>query len=255
MVKKNGQWIFTPGPDFPMEPSLSQVSKRVNLDGGPVADALAEPGRGLGLATLFSPIPDLIAKGGIIERIESSKPKSCGALFPEEWPHPLPPLVRPGTVLPPAAKAMLNPPKFAGTADQFATAFPGFLRQAAPAAELDAEAFGKESDFVINSIRACAQITPAMAAQTTREDLPGGAWLVNTRALGAQYAICQAGGGTEPNAQFPGTRIAIQMLASGENWLQGKGFTAFVFFSRPKVGNYPIIYATIPGPGQAHSTQ
>ena len=161
-------------------------------------------------------------------------------------PKPLPPLARPGTNVSPWAKAMMNPPKFTGTADQFAAAFPGFLQQAAEAAGYDPQAFTKESAFVIDSVRTCAQITPAMGAQAT-SPMPG--HRVVTRMLGQQYAICQAGGGSDANAKYPDTRISVQVNSnSGENWKLGKGFSILVFFSREKQGSYPIISGTIPGP-------
>jgi hypothetical protein len=161
-------------------------------------------------------------------------------------PKPLPSLVRPGTTVSAWAKAMMSPAKFTGTADQFAAAFPGFLQQAAAAAGYDPQAFAKESAFVIDSVRTCAQITPAMGAQAT-SPMPG--HRVVTRMLGQQYAICQTGGGSEANAKYPDTRIAVQVNSnSGENWKLGKGFSVLVFFSREKEGGYPIIFGTIPGP-------
>jgi hypothetical protein len=72
---------------------------------------------------------------------------------------------------------------------------------------------------------------------------------VVTRMLGQQYAIYQTGGGSEANAKYPDTRIAVQVNSkSGENWKLGKGFSVLVFFSREKEGGYPIIFGTIPGP-------
>ena len=254
MTKKSGQWIFAPGPDFPAQPSPAQVLTRVGLDGGPVADAVGERMRALGPAMMVTPINELLAGSRVIQQIASGKPASCKALtqqgwgVPREGPLAPPPLVRPGTVLSPAAASMVNPPKFAGTADQFAAAVPDLLQRAAAAAGLDAQAFAKESEYVINSIQTCAQITPGMAADTIRKDVPSARKLVNLRTLGDRYAVCVQGGSTAPNAQFPDTRIAIQMLAGPDNWLTGKGFSAFVFFLRPAPGNRPIISATISGP-------
>ncbi len=63
------------------------------------------------------------------------------------------------------------------------------------------------------------------------------------------------GGATESNAQYPDTRITIQILVGGGSWLKGQGFTAFVFFSRPQANNYPIIYAPLPGSGQVNASK
>jgi hypothetical protein len=244
LIKKRGQWTFAPGPDFPLQPSLSQVTRRVGLDGGPVADQAVEPLRGPGPTVVLSPISELMAKAGIIEKIESQKPRSCTILFPKEWPGQLSPLVAPETPMTSWAKAMLNPPRFAGTTEQFIAAFPGFLRQAAQEVGFDAQAYQKESAFVMDSVRSCAEITPAMAAQVTTRF-----GQVVTRTLGEKYAVCQFGGSTGRNAQYPDTQIVLQVNSgAGKNWQEGTGFTAFVFFVRAKQGNCPIVSATITGP-------
>jgi len=185
-------------------------------------------------------------------RYGASQPASRAAV-PGELPRSLLALVRPGTVPSPALKALLDSVKFTGTADQFAAAFPGFLGQAAVAAGLNAEAFRKESDFVISSIRACAQDGAAMAAQTTSG--PGGATLTSPGAPSEQYAVCRFGAATPRNGRYPDTRIFIRILGDGSGGLEAKGFTALVFFYRPKTRDYPIIYATISGPGKASSSQ
>ena len=172
---------------------------------------------------------------------------------PPPPPRPAPSLFAPGSAanLSPRALAMRNPPQFAGTADQFAAAFPDFLSKAASSDGLEAKAFDKESAFVVDSVRACAQITPAMAAQgTSRGPLGRGPGIVDLRALGPRYAACANGGSTEPNGQFPDTAISFQVYPGGGNWLQGKGFTVFAFFHN-KQGPYPIVSATIPGPKNA----
>ncbi len=147
------------------------------------------------------------------------------------------------------AKAMVNPPRFAGTADQFAASLPDLLRKAASEAGFDAQAFAKESAFVVDSVRACAQITPAMATQATWRGPTGrGPGIVDVRMLGKQYAACQNGGSTESNVQYPDTAIIFQVDSrGGQNWVQGKGFRVFAFFHNEQ-GSYPIVSATIPSP-------
>jgi hypothetical protein len=248
MIQKDGQWMFVPGPDFPVETSLFQAFKRVGVSGGPAADSLSELDRTPGPLSVLSPVPQLLAKMRFIERIESEKPKSCAALFPREWPAHLPPLFAPGTPLTSWAKAMQDPPRFAGTTEQFVTAFPRFLEQAAQTAGFDAQAYKKESAFVMDSVRSCAQITPAMAAQATRGGPPGYGQVV-TRTLGEQYAVCQSGGSSGWNAQYPDTQIVFQLdSGGGKYWQEGKGFKVFVYFVRAKQGAYPIVSAAIPGP-------
>jgi hypothetical protein len=179
-------------------------------------------------------------------RYGASGPTSRAAPLPGQRPRSLLAL-RPGAAVPPDVEARLDAVKFTGTADQFAAAFSGFLRKAAVEAGLNAEAFGKESDVVINAIRTCAQSAPARAAQT-RNDAPGGASL--TAAVAERYVLCRVGEGMPPNAKYPDTKIMIRMLSDGDSWLKGKGFTSLIFFYRPKASDCPIIYATIPGPNK-----
>jgi hypothetical protein len=153
-------------------------------------------------------------------------------------PKPLPSLFKPGTTAAtPWGNAMMHPPQFAGSAEEFAAALPGFLQKAAQAAGFDAPAYEKESAFVIDYVRTCAQITPEMAAQATWHGQ------VVTRNIGPQYAICQSGASPGMNAKYPDTQILLQCYA---NWLRGKGFTVFVIFRAKEA--YPIVSATITGP-------
>jgi len=78
MIRENGQWIFAPGPDFPLETSLTQVFARVGLGLGPIADALAEPTRALGPAAILRPVPELMAEARVIQKIAAEK-ATCGA--------------------------------------------------------------------------------------------------------------------------------------------------------------------------------
>jgi len=240
MIKRRGLWSFAPGPDFPLQVSLSQITRRIGLDGGQAADQATEPLRGLGAAVILAPIAELLARSGIVERIASQKPRSCTALFPKDWPGKLPPLVAPGTPMTAWAKEMLNPPKFSGTPEQFVAAFPGLLSQAAQAAGFDAQAYQKESAFVTDSVRACAGITPEMAAKATRY---GQVVMAN---IGEKYKVCQSGGSTPQNTEHPDTQIVVQVSTRpGRSFQDGTGFTVLVFYMREKQGNYPIVSATI----------
>ena len=100
ILKKNGQWIFAPGPDFPMQANLSQTFARVGLGGGPAVDSFADSSRGLGLVALMTPISGWLANAGMLEKIASEKPKSCEELarwIRESGSAPL------GDALPPSA--------------------------------------------------------------------------------------------------------------------------------------------------------
>lgn len=78
LQKNDGQWLLEPGPDFPLDPGLSQVVQTA-LGGaalGPLADALEQRPGSVGSG--FQGV-------GVIEKIEREKPRSCTAL-------PTPPL-------------------------------------------------------------------------------------------------------------------------------------------------------------------
>jgi len=168
---------------------------------------------------------------------------------PPPPPKPRPSMFAPGVTPGPWAQAMLNPPNFAGSVDQFAAALPGFLQKAAQAAGYDAQAFSKESASVVDAVRTCATITPAMATRATRNG-PLGQGMIVMRDLGQQYTICQSGTGFGPNAQYPDTSLVVQINSSqGQTFREGKGFTAFVMFGKTGKGAYPVISATISGPG------
>jgi len=124
--------------------------------------------------------------------------------------------------------------RYEGTADGFATAFPGFLQQAAAAMSLDPKNYEKEAAFIIAAVQTCAQITPQMAQTAAKR---GG---INLRTLGEQYAICSPG--------FPGFRFISDDVKKNYNkelergiwlnvenrdeWLRnGQGFIFRVYFS------------------------
>ena len=248
MIKKgDGQWVFAPGPDFPFQISMAQVGKRVGLDTGSLGDQAEELRRPLGPLVIISPLTQLFAQAKLIEAIAARKPKACWEISPKEWPRALqpPPLVRPGTPISPSADAMLHPPKFSGTVDQFADAFPSFLKKAGEAGGFDAQAYQKEVALVINTVRTCDEITPAMVAKVTKPGPPYFGQLA-TRNIGAKYAVCQSGTSAQANAEHPDTQIPVQIDShNSESWKKGTNFTVFAFLVRAKQGNYPIVSATI----------
>jgi hypothetical protein len=87
-----------------------------------------------------------------------------------------------------------------------------------------------------------------MAEKAATQGAPGFGQVV-TKDMGDKYTICQAGGSSGPNAQFPDTQIVFQANSDkGRSWKQGTDFSAFVFFTRTNQGAYPIVSATITRP-------
>jgi hypothetical protein len=58
---------------------------------------------------------------------------------------------------------------------------------------------------------------------------------------------CQSGVGSEANEKYPDTRITVQINSNGDDWKQGKAFTAFVYFLTDKQGGYPVVSAAVLG--------
>ena len=83
--------------------------------------------------------------------------------------------------------------QFAGTADQFATEFPERLRQAATAVGLNAASFAKAAAIVMDTVKTCARITPAMGMSVAGKGPRG--LDAGDRLEGGQYRHCFVGEG------------------------------------------------------------
>jgi len=138
-------------------------------------------------------------------------------------------------------------PVFNGTAESFAAAFPDFLSRAAEKDSLNPADFDKESALIVEAVRACARITPQMAASTARFGAE------NLAALGDQYKLCQRGGSSN-NVKTWDPReergIIFQFMPAGPlaKWQNGMGFTVSVSFAGNKALPVPIVSAMIAGP-------
>jgi hypothetical protein len=83
------------------------------------------------------------------------------------------------------AVSELRPPRFNGTVDEFAAAFPEYLERAAMARGLDPRNYDRESKFTIDTIRTCTAITPQMARSVTNRY-----HVTDLSRLGEQYRVC-----------------------------------------------------------------
>jgi len=121
---------------------------------------------------------------------------------------------------------------FKGTAEAFATAFPGFLQRAAPTAGFGADTSRKDAAFIAQVVRTCSQITPQMALSviernTGRELLPQ---------LGDQYKDCfgyiNVSGrlGTYNKETERGVMLTIDPLGP-HGWRDGQGFWVAAYFT------------------------
>ena len=131
--------------------------------------------------------------------------------------------------------------RFEGTADGFASAFPGFLQRAAAAMSLDPKNYEGEAAFVIAAVRTCGQITPKMAESTDRQ-YPNGRYMgtPNIRKLGEQYAVCFPAGLHNISDELkishnePERSLLIWMFPPLGNWEAGQEFTVQVYFGNLK---------------------
>jgi hypothetical protein len=96
---------------------------------------------------------------------------------------------KPHAAIVPIAPTIPKKPEFHGSADEFALAFPGFLRQAAIARGLDARTFESEANDIIARVKLCSQITGQMVHSIAPKY--GGAGIARLSDLGSQYQKCQ----------------------------------------------------------------
>lgn len=175
----------------------------------------------------------IIAKvaGATIPRLEQlEKVPSCADI--------LNPGAHQGTVLdrrPPLESISLQDRQFNGTADEFAAAFPGFLRRAADVIGVDSRSYQKETDFIVSQIKLCAAVTPEMARKATF-----GRGLIALTRLGDEYKVCD-GFGTEdrvrkyqPNVERAIVVFVSGLIGAGERLQKGDGrpFTVQVTFNQ-----------------------
>jgi hypothetical protein len=121
---------------------------------------------------------------------------------------------------------------FKGTAEAFATAFPGFLQRAAPTSGFDAETSQTDAAFIARVVRTCAQITPQLALSVTeknsgRELLPQ---------LGDQYRNCFGFINVSDKLKNykKETERAVMLTIDPigpHGWRDGQGFWVTVYFS------------------------
>lgn len=121
------------------------------------------------------------------------------------------PAARASPVLPTTVAPVAKITPFSGTADEFAAAFPGFLRTAAVARGLDPHNFEKEASYITGAVQACAKITPQMRRSAT--DQYG---RLQVEKLGDQYQACgraqwNVSGQVKPNAKPGDPAIWIRM--------------------------------------------
>ena len=122
---------------------------------------------------------------------------------------------------------------FEGTAEAFATAFPGFLQRAAPTTGFSAETSQKDAAFIAQVVRTCAQITPQMALSVT---------VKNTEylsKLGDQYKNCYGyinvsdRLGTYNKETERAVMLTVDYLGPN-GWRDGQGFWVRVYFTALK---------------------
>ncbi len=170
-----------------------------------------------------------------------------------EFPPPPPPVVVPSPADKFAAeqqrlRSQLPPPphypQHNGTAEGFASAFPKLLAQAALAHGLDPHDYEKETQYIIDTIRTCAQITPQMAASV--RDRYGRVLLGK---LGEQYKFCQSGASASDQVkqwnQQTERGITFRIAPADFTWQNVRGFQVQATFYGMHTDGIPIVRADI----------
>lgn len=141
--------------------------------------------------------------------------------------------------------------QFAGTADQFATEFPERLRQAATAAGLNAASFAKAAAIVVETVKTCARITPAMAQSVAGKGPRG--LDAGDQLDGGKYTHCFVGEGVRlfstagdapPAAGERGLTLIIDPPGGFPGgWVKGNSFGVDVFFPPANSANPYLLTA------------
>jgi hypothetical protein len=141
--------------------------------------------------------------------------------------------------------------RFAGTADQFASEFPERLRQAATAAGLNAASFAKAAAIVVDTVKTCARITPAMGLSVAGKGPRG--LDAGDQLEGGKYTHCFVGEGVRllstagdvpPAAGERGLTLIISPPAGFPGgWVKGNSFGVDVFFPAANSANPYLLTA------------
>ena len=154
---------------------------------------------------------------------------------------------------------------FRGTADEFAAAFPRYMEKAASAAGLNPKSYDRVTAYLIEAVRTCDGITPAMAQAATTSPVPR-VEMEDVRKLGKQYLPCTQPFGIVPDelthGLARGVMLGISPLGAPDlrhPWRDRKAMHVAVLFvplpgdPRPRganglealFANYGIVAATI----------
>ena len=135
--------------------------------------------------------------------------------------------------------------RLAGTADEFAVAFPGMLAAAAASAGLDARKYAKAAEIVVDTVRTCAQITPAMGQSVAGKGPRG--LDAGDELAGGKYAHCfsgnnamllsTAGASTGPTGERGITLLINPPQGFPGGWVKGSWFGVDVFFPEAGTAN------------------
>jgi len=132
---------------------------------------------------------------------------------------------------------------FNGTAEQFAAAFPDFLKRAAAGWHLDPQSFAPESAYIVDLARTCAQITPEMLDSVRN---PANDDIDLQKLANGKFRKCdsmntyvtQAARNLPTPQAFDGRGIELAGPRRPSHWLDGESFTLRVKFSRLRSDPY-----------------
>jgi len=128
--------------------------------------------------------------------------------------------------------------RFTGTADEFAMRLPEFLRQVSAGIGLDPARYQKESQFVVDAVKTCAQLTVSMAVGMEAGNPTG----MPRQGDGGRYSLCYQGAvlvSRNVSPRGPGEREITLLITPTvrdfktppKSWTDGDQFSVIVFYT------------------------
>lgn len=130
--------------------------------------------------------------------------------------------------------------KLTGSLDEFETALPGAVRNAATAMSLNPDVYSKEIELIGQTVRKCVNIPPEVIARLPKKEYARGHYYPpNVRDLPSEYDLCKPDLMRDVSSQVRsydkgnerGLLLAFSSLSPNGTWGDASGFKALIYFS------------------------